>query len=102
VMRIRSGCSGLAEPIEPPCADPYARRCRRDRLATAAPMPINVSLLSSGSLFEPEARAEELTNRPAMTERLPGLDSADLRAGVSDVHGIHGEQAHSRQQTRPE
>jgi len=31
----------LAEPIEPPCTDPYARWCGRGRRATADPMPIN-------------------------------------------------------------
>ena len=32
----------LAQPIEPPCTDPYARWCGRGQRATAAPMPINV------------------------------------------------------------
>ena len=32
---------GLAQPIEPPCTDPYARWCGRGQRATAAPMPIN-------------------------------------------------------------
>jgi hypothetical protein len=37
----------LAEPLEPPCTDPYARWCGRGRRATAAPMPINGSSVHS-------------------------------------------------------
>jgi RNA-directed DNA polymerase len=31
----------LAQPIEPPCTDPYARWCGRGKRVTASPMPIN-------------------------------------------------------------
>ena len=41
------GRGGLAQPLEPPCTDPYARWCGRGQRATAAPMPINVLYVSS-------------------------------------------------------
>jgi Reverse transcriptase (RNA-dependent DNA polymerase) len=34
----------LAQPIEPPCTDPYARWCGRGKRVTASPMPINIVL----------------------------------------------------------
>src|SRR5271168_3592226 len=54
----------LAQLLEPPCTDPYARWCGRGRQVTAAPMPIKPS---SRTLLTVHSRRSE---RPVTEKRL--------------------------------
>jgi len=50
--------------LEPPCTDPYARRCGRGRRVTAAPMPMKRRFRKKGSLRLASLVAQGRRTRP--------------------------------------
>src|SRR5215831_3621128 len=62
---------GLAQLLEPPCTDPYARWCSRGQRATAAPMPINVFYRVRKT--SPKLGRGPSENRPSNPSRTPPL-----------------------------